>query len=114
MRISENQAEKNRQRVVAKASKLFREGGFDGKLKTLRPRGFVNDDPSHASWGLQFGPILAEYLIAYVDPDYTEATNVTEKMRSNLPAVAGAALGAGFFLAGGLGATARLMMRRGR
>jgi hypothetical protein len=43
-----------------------------------------------------------------------EATNVTEKMRSNLPAVAGAALGAGFFLAGGLGATARLMMRRGR
>ena len=30
VRITENQAEKNRQRVVAKASKLFREGGFDG------------------------------------------------------------------------------------
>jgi hypothetical protein len=43
-----------------------------------------------------------------------EATNVTERMRSNLPAVAAAALGAGFFLAGGIGATARLMMRRGR
>src|SRR5438128_2272568 len=43
-----------------------------------------------------------------------EATNVSEKLRSNLPAVAVAALGAGFFLAGGIGATARLMMRRGR
>lgn len=30
MRITENQAQKNRQRVVAKASRLFREGGFDG------------------------------------------------------------------------------------
>jgi len=51
----------------------YREGGFDGKLKTLKPKGYVNEDPSHASWGLQFGPILAEYLIAYVNPDYTEA-----------------------------------------
>jgi apolipoprotein D and lipocalin family protein len=51
----------------------YREGGFDGKLKTLTPKGYINDDPSHASWGLQFGPILAEYLIAYVSPDYTEA-----------------------------------------
>src|SRR5215475_1948274 len=51
----------------------YREGGFDGKLKTLKPKGYVNDDPSHASWGLQFGPILAEYLIAYVNPDYSEA-----------------------------------------
>jgi TetR/AcrR family transcriptional regulator, transcriptional repressor for nem operon len=30
VRISESQAQKNRQRVVAKASRLFREGGFDG------------------------------------------------------------------------------------
>ena len=30
MRITEIQAQKNRQRVVAKASRLFREGGFDG------------------------------------------------------------------------------------
>ena len=30
VRITENQARKNRQRVVAKASRLFREGGFDG------------------------------------------------------------------------------------
>ena len=51
----------------------YREGGFDGKQKTLTPKGYVNDDPTHASWGLQFGPVLAEYLIAYVSPDYTEA-----------------------------------------
>jgi len=51
----------------------YREGGFDGKEKTLSPKGYVNDDPTHASWGLQFGPVLAEYLIAYVSPDYTEA-----------------------------------------
>jgi apolipoprotein D and lipocalin family protein len=51
----------------------YREGGFDGKEKTLAPKGYVNDDPTHASWGLQFGPVLAEYLIAYVSPDYTEA-----------------------------------------
>jgi len=30
VRITENQAQKNRQKVVAKASKLFREVGFDG------------------------------------------------------------------------------------
>jgi TetR/AcrR family transcriptional regulator, transcriptional repressor for nem operon len=30
VRISESQAQKNRQKVVAKASRLFREGGFDG------------------------------------------------------------------------------------
>ena len=30
MRITEDQAQKNRQRVIAKASKLFRESGFDG------------------------------------------------------------------------------------
>jgi apolipoprotein D and lipocalin family protein len=50
----------------------YREGGFDGKQKTLTPRGYVGDDGSNAKWGLQFGPILAEYLIAYVNPDYSE------------------------------------------
>ena len=36
------------------------------------------------------------------------------KMSVNVPAVAAAALGAGFFLAGGIGASFRLMFRRGR
>jgi ornithine cyclodeaminase/alanine dehydrogenase-like protein (mu-crystallin family) len=43
-----------------------------------------------------------------------EATNVGAKLRSNLPVVAAGALGLGFFLAGGVGATARLLFRRGR
>jgi hypothetical protein len=43
-----------------------------------------------------------------------EATNVSAKLRSNLPLVAAGALGIGFLLAGGVGATARLIFRRGR
>jgi|ERR671935_1647304 hypothetical protein len=43
-----------------------------------------------------------------------EAANVTGKMREKLPLVAAGALGAGFVLAGGVGATMRLIFRRGR
>jgi hypothetical protein len=43
-----------------------------------------------------------------------EATNVRAKLRANLPAAAIGALGVGFLLAGGVGATARLIFRRGR
>jgi hypothetical protein len=43
-----------------------------------------------------------------------EATNVGAKLRGNLPAVAIGAVGVGFLLAGGMGATARLIFRRGR
>jgi hypothetical protein len=43
-----------------------------------------------------------------------EATDVGAKLRANLPAVAAGALGVGFLLAGGMGATARLIFRRGR
>ena len=40
--------------------------------------------------------------------------NLTGKLRENLPLVAAGALGAGFFLAGGVGATMRWLARRGR
>jgi hypothetical protein len=43
-----------------------------------------------------------------------EATDVRAKLRANLPAAAVGALGVGFLLAGGVGATARLIFRRGR
>jgi hypothetical protein len=43
-----------------------------------------------------------------------EATNIGGKLRSNLPAAAVGALGIGFLLAGGVGATVRLVFRRGR
>jgi hypothetical protein len=43
-----------------------------------------------------------------------EVTDIGGKLRSKLPLVAAGALGAGFFLAGGIGATMRLLARRGR
>jgi hypothetical protein len=43
-----------------------------------------------------------------------EAANVTAKLRAKLPVAAAGALGAGFVLAGGVGATVRLLFRRGR
>jgi hypothetical protein len=43
-----------------------------------------------------------------------EATDVKSKLRAHLPIAAGAALGAGFVLSGGIGATMRLLFRRGR
>jgi len=51
----------------------FRDGSFDGPEKVMRPRGFVRDSTSNAVWGMQFvWPVKAEYLIAHVDPQYTE------------------------------------------
>ena len=43
-----------------------------------------------------------------------DATNIAGKLRSNLPVVAAGALGAGFFFAGGIGATMRFFARKGR
>jgi hypothetical protein len=43
-----------------------------------------------------------------------EATDVRAKLRGKLPAVAAGALGAGFVVGGGIGATMRLFARRGR
>jgi len=43
-----------------------------------------------------------------------EVTDLTRKLRGKLPVVAAGALGAGFVVAGGIGATARLLARRGR
>ena len=43
-----------------------------------------------------------------------EGMDVTGVVRSRLPVVAAAALGAGFVLSGGIGATMRLLMRRSR
>lgn len=44
----------------------------------------------------------------------SEATDVRGKVAANLPAVTIGALGLGFVLAGGIGATVRLVFRRGR
>jgi hypothetical protein len=46
--------------------------------------------------------------------DLREAADLTAIVRAKLPALAAGAAGAGFFLAGGIGATMRLLARRGR
>jgi hypothetical protein len=43
-----------------------------------------------------------------------QVTDIGAKLRSKLPLVAAGALGAGFFLGGGIGATMRMLARRGR
>jgi apolipoprotein D and lipocalin family protein len=58
----------------------FRKGGFDGPLKTMRPKGFVRDSASNAVWAMQFvWPIRAEYLIAYLAPDYSQTVVARNK-----------------------------------
>jgi hypothetical protein len=54
------------------------------------------------------------YAVDSLRAEVKDATNVSAKLRGNVPVVAAAALGAGFFLAGGVGATMRLLFRRGR
>ena len=62
----------------------FRDGSFDGKLKTYHPRGFVKDRESNAVWGMQFiWPIKADYRIVYVSPDY-QRTIVGRQKRDNV------------------------------
>ncbi len=51
----------------------FHEDGFDGPLKTMRPKAWVRDE-SNAIWWMQFyWPLKAEYVIAYISPDYSQA-----------------------------------------
>jgi hypothetical protein len=58
-----------------------------------------------------------ERLVEAVDTlrdELGEATNIRAKLRSKLPVAAAGALGLGFVASGGIGATARLLFRRGR
>jgi hypothetical protein len=58
-----------------------------------------------------------DQLAASVDhlrAEIGEAADIGAKIRSKLPVVAAGALGAGFLIAGGIGATMRLLARRGR
>jgi hypothetical protein len=54
-----------------------------------------------------------EQLASAVE-ELREAADVTSMLRSKLPVLAAGAAGAGFFFAGGIGATMRLLARRGR
>ena len=58
-----------------------------------------------------------EQLVTAVDDlrgSIGRAADISGKLKSKLPIVAGAAASAGFVLAGGIGATGRYFARRGR
>jgi len=51
---------------------VYRKGGFDGPEKRYNPHGFVVENTENSVWGMQFiWPFKAEYIIAYLDKDYT-------------------------------------------
>jgi apolipoprotein D and lipocalin family protein len=51
----------------------FRDGGFNGELKTYTPVGWVYDESTNVEWRMQFiWPFRSEYIILHVDEDYTE------------------------------------------
>ena len=54
-----------------------------------------------------------EQLASAVE-ELREAADVTSKLRTKLPALAAGGAATGFVLAGGVGATMRLLARRGR
>lgn len=55
-----------------------------------------------------------EQLARAVEALRGEVTDVAGKVRARLPLIAAAAAGTGFLLGGGVGATMRLLARRGR
>jgi len=51
----------------------FRDGGFDGEIKTHTPVGWVYDEATNAEWRMQFiWPFRSDYFILHVDEDYSE------------------------------------------
>lgn len=50
----------------------FRDGGFDGELKTHTPVGWVHDEKNNAEWRMQFiWPFRSDYIILHVDAEYS-------------------------------------------
>ncbi|KAA9134194.1 lipocalin family protein [Marinihelvus fidelis] len=50
----------------------FNQGGFDGELKEMNPRGFPDPAQNNAVWGMQFiWPFKGDYRVAYLDNDYS-------------------------------------------
>lgn len=51
----------------------YRQGSFDGPLKSFHPTGYIVPETGNAEWKMQFiWPFKAEYLIAYLDADYQQ------------------------------------------
>ena len=63
---------------------------------------------------LKSGGTPSRDIVEQLKDGLSDATDVAGKLRGKLPVVAAGALGAGFFLAGGIGATMRFLARKGR
>lgn len=51
----------------------FNDGGFDGEKKIYRPKGFILDTTTNATWGMQFiWPVKADYRVVYLNNDYSQ------------------------------------------
>ncbi len=51
----------------------YRKGSHDARVRTMHPVGTVRGEGNGAVWGMQFiWPIKAEYVIVYLDEDYTQ------------------------------------------
>ena len=51
----------------------FNNGAFDGERKVYRPKGFILDTTTNATWGMQFiWPVKADFRVVYLDDDYTQ------------------------------------------
>ncbi|WP_198290702.1 lipocalin family protein [Methylophilus sp. 5] len=58
----------------------FRQGGFDGALKTYHPTGTIVPNSGNAEWRMQFvWPFKSEYLIAYLSEDYQQTVIARNK-----------------------------------
>lgn len=58
----------------------YRKGSFDSKLKDINSTGFVREGTNNAVWGVQIiWPIKAQYVIAYLDDDYSQTIVARDK-----------------------------------
>lgn len=58
----------------------YRKDDATGKLKTMHATGFAHADTRNAVWGMQFiWPIKAQYVIAWLDPDYRRVIVARDK-----------------------------------
>ena len=58
----------------------YLKGGFNGPLKSYKPRGFILDNETNARWGMQFiWPIKADYRIVSLDEQYTQTIVARQK-----------------------------------
>ncbi|WP_158754002.1 lipocalin family protein [Dyella sp. S184] len=58
----------------------YRNSSFDNPVKTIHSTGFVTPNTNNAVWGVQLiWPIKAQYLVAYLDDNYSETIIARDK-----------------------------------